>query len=188
VGLFGLGHIVRAKTGPCKGGGGGRHCEWNENHYLRAGTGETTIVLLHGWPESSHEWHKVIPALSEKYTVIAPDLRGIGSSRATATGYDKVTLAEDIHELVTQLGLKHVYVVGHDIGGMVAYAYARVHPADLSGAAIIDIPIPVSSPGALSRAPPGRGISASTRFLASRKVSWLAGRRSTSGIFTTISR
>jgi pimeloyl-ACP methyl ester carboxylesterase len=69
-----------------------------------------------------------------------------GASRAAATGYAKVTLAEDIHELVTQLGLKHVYVVGHDIGGMVAYAYARVHPEDLSGAAIIDIPVPDIDP------------------------------------------
>ena len=110
-------------------------------HYLSAGLGETTIVLLHGWPESSYEWRKVIPALSSKYTVIAPDVRGIGGSRATTTGYDKVTLADDVYQLVAQLGLKHVYVVGHDIGGMVAYAYARSHPEGLSGVAIIDIPI-----------------------------------------------
>ena len=116
--------------------------------------GKTTIVLLHGWPESSHEWRKVIPALSSRYTVIAPDLRGIGGSRATATGYDKVTLAEDIHELVTQLRLKNVYVVGHDIGGMVAYAYARSHPEDLSGVAIIDIPIPGIDPWDTVRSAP----------------------------------
>jgi pimeloyl-ACP methyl ester carboxylesterase len=110
-------------------------------HYLRSGSGKKTIVLLHGWPESSYEWRRVIPALSAEYTVIAPDLRGVGGSPATATGYDKATLAEDVHQLVMALQLKHVLVVGHDIGGMVAYAYARSHPEDLAGVAILDIPI-----------------------------------------------
>ncbi|HVA15644.1 MAG TPA: alpha/beta hydrolase [Stellaceae bacterium] len=123
-------------------------------HYLRAGMGDTTIVLLHGWPESSHEWHKVIPALSSRYTVIASDLRGVGGSRATATGYDKATLAEDVHALVAQLGLKHVYVIGHDIGGMVAYAYARSYPEDLSGVAIIDIPVPGIDPWTMVKGSP----------------------------------
>ena len=110
-------------------------------HYLRSGTGATTVLLLHGWPESSHEWHKVIPLLSSQFTVIAPDLRGVGGSHATPSGYDKVSLAEDVHELVVQLGLSRVFVIGHDIGGMVAYAYARSHPEDLGGIAIVDIPI-----------------------------------------------
>ena len=123
-------------------------------HYLRSGSGKKTIVLLHGWPESSHEWHKVMPLLSSEYTVIAPDLRGVGGSRATQTGYDKATLAEDVHQLVGQLGLKHVIVVGHDIGGMVAYAYARSHPEDLDGAAILDIPIPGVDPWDAAKSAP----------------------------------
>ena len=71
-------------------------------HYVTAGHGYP-LVLLHGWPQSWYEWRKIIPALAERYTVIAPDLRGLGDSEKPMTGYDKRTLAGDVRELVERL-------------------------------------------------------------------------------------
>ena len=82
------------------------------------------LVLLHGWPETWYEWHNVMPALAKNYTVIAPDLRGLGDSSKPLTGYDGKTVAEDIHQLVTKLGFKTIFLVGHDFGAQVAYPYA----------------------------------------------------------------
>ena len=84
-------------------------------HYVIGGHGDP-IVLLHGWPETWYAWHKVMPALAKNYTLIAPDLRGLGDSSKPATGYDGKTVAEDIHQLVTQLGFKTIFLVGHDWG------------------------------------------------------------------------
>ena len=87
-------------------------------HYVIGGHGDP-VVLLHGWPETWYAWHKVMPALARNYTVIAPDLRGLGDSSKPLTGYDGKTLAEDIHQLVTKLGFKTIFLVGHDIGSWV---------------------------------------------------------------------
>ena len=92
-------------------------------HYVTGGQGDP-IVLLHGWPETWYEWRHIMPALAKNYTVIAPDLRGLGDSSKPLTGYDGKTVAEDIHQLVTQLGFKTIFLVGHDIGTQVAYSYA----------------------------------------------------------------
>jgi pimeloyl-ACP methyl ester carboxylesterase len=73
-------------------------------HYVRGGSG-SPVVLLHGWSQTWYEWRHVLPVLAEQYTVIAPDLRGLGDSSKPLTGYDKRTVADDIHELVEQLGL-----------------------------------------------------------------------------------
>ena len=89
-------------------------------HYVIGGHGDP-IVLLHGWPETWHAWHKVMPALAKNYTVIAPDLRGLGDSSKPPTGYDGKTVAEDIYQLVNQLGFKTILLVGHDLGTQVAY-------------------------------------------------------------------
>jgi cephalosporin-C deacetylase-like acetyl esterase len=72
-------------------------------HYVIGGHGNP-VILLHGWPETWYEWHKVMPALAKNYTVIVPDLRGLGDSSKPPTGYDSKTVAEDIHQLLTQLG------------------------------------------------------------------------------------
>lgn len=117
-------------------------------HYVRGGSGPTTLILLHDWPETSYAWRKVLPALADQSTVIAPDLRGVGGSTAAAAGYDAATLAEDIHGLVTSLGLQNVFVVGHGIGGMVAYAYARLHPDAVTGIALLDAALPGLGPWA----------------------------------------
>lgn len=92
-------------------------------HYVVAGSG-APLVLLHGWPQSWYEWRKVIPALAERNTVIVPDLRGLGDSEKPMSGYDKRTLADDVRELIQQLGFSEVSVVGHDWGGAVAFYLA----------------------------------------------------------------
>jgi pimeloyl-ACP methyl ester carboxylesterase len=108
-------------------------------HYVIGGQGDP-VVLLHGWPETWYEWHKVMPALAKNYTVIAPDLRGLGDSSKPLTGYDGKTLAEDIHQLVTQLGFKSIFLVGHDIGSNVVYPYAAEHPTEVRRLVVIDVP------------------------------------------------
>lgn len=109
-------------------------------HYVRAGEGDP-LVLLHGWPQTWYMWRKVIPALSQKYTVIAPDLRGFGQSSKPIDGYDKRTVAADIYALVQSLGFEKVFLVGHDFGGPTAYAYACAHPEDVRRLVILDVGI-----------------------------------------------
>ena len=110
-------------------------------HYVMGGKGEP-VVLLHGWPETWYSWHRVMPDLAKNHTVIVPDLRGLGDSSKPLTGYDGKTLAEDIHQLVTQLGLKTIFLVGHDIGTQVAYSYAAAHPTEVKRLAVMELTIP----------------------------------------------
>lgn len=112
-------------------------------HYVMAGEGEP-VVLLHGWPETWYQWRKVIPTLAERYTVIAPDMRGLGDSSKPTQGYEKRTVASDIHELVRQLGFEKIFLVGHDWGGPVAYAYAAVYREAVRRLVILDVPIVTS--------------------------------------------
>ena len=99
-------------------------------HYLKAGTGKKTLVLIHGFGDTSNMWIPLFDEFGKDYTIIAPDMRGLGESSRPATGYDKKTIASDIHDLVKSLGLEKISLVGHDIGLMVAYAYAAQHPND----------------------------------------------------------
>lgn len=110
-------------------------------HYVRGGTG-SAVVLIHGFPQDWSEFRHIMPRLAKKFTVIAVDLRGVGGSTPTAGGYDKANMAEDIYQLTRQLGLDGVYVAGHDIGGMVAYAFARRYPQATRGTMILDVPLP----------------------------------------------
>ena len=110
-------------------------------HYVIAGSGDP-VVLLHGWPQTWYEWRYIIPALADRYTVIAPDMRGIGDSSRPVAGYDKRTIANDLYQLVRKLGFEKVFLVGHDWGGPVAYAYACAHPDDVRRLAILDVTIP----------------------------------------------
>jgi pimeloyl-ACP methyl ester carboxylesterase len=114
-------------------------------HYVRGGTGPA-VILLHGFPQDWYEFHRIMPRLAKRFTVIAVDLRGVGGSAATAGGYDAANLAQDIHGLAQQLQLEQVYVVGHNIGGMVAYAYARLYPKDTRGVMTLDVPLPGIEP------------------------------------------
>ena len=92
-------------------------------HYVRAGSGQP-LVLLHGWGSTWYMWRKMIGDLARDFTVIAPDLRGIGDSSKPVGGYDKLTIAHDVHALVEELELGPIHLVGHDWGGPVAYLYA----------------------------------------------------------------
>ena len=110
-------------------------------HYRMAGSGEP-LVLLHGFPETSNAWRKVMPTLAEHYTVIAPDLRGCGDSDRPDTGYDKRTVAEDVHELIHQLGLGPINLVSHDVGMMVGYAYASAYPSEVKRLVLMEAALP----------------------------------------------
>jgi len=106
-------------------------------HYLIGGKG-SPVVLLHGYAETSHMWRPIMPLLSQHHTVIVPDLRGAGGSAKPESGYDKKTMAVDIHELMSSLGFDHVSIVGHDIGLMVAYAYAAQFPQATDRVVLMD--------------------------------------------------
>jgi pimeloyl-ACP methyl ester carboxylesterase len=110
-------------------------------HYVMGGKGDP-LVLLHGWPHSWYQWHRVLPALAEHYTVIAPDIRGFGESSKPVYGYDSRTEAEDIYQLVNKLGFQRVFFAGADWGLPVAYAYACAHPEDVRRIINLDATLP----------------------------------------------
>ncbi|MGV7209174.1 alpha/beta fold hydrolase [Oxalobacteraceae bacterium A2-2] len=110
-------------------------------HYLSAGKGDP-VILLHGYTQSSHMWLPLIAELSRNHLVIAPDLRGFGQSATPAGPYTKSVMAQDVHALATSLGIKSAKVVGHDIGLMVAYAYAAQYPSEVSKIALLDAFLP----------------------------------------------
>jgi pimeloyl-ACP methyl ester carboxylesterase len=111
-------------------------------HYRQSGQGEP-VVLLHGIPQTSHEWRYVMPTLAERYTVIAPDLRGLGDSSRPSGAYDKKTLGADIAALVIDhLGFKRFHLVGHDWGGPVAFSVAAHYPDAVKTLTILDVVIP----------------------------------------------
>jgi pimeloyl-ACP methyl ester carboxylesterase len=110
-------------------------------HYLSAGDGEP-VILLHGYAQTSHMWRPLIAELAKTNRVIAPDLRGFGQSDKPETGYDKKNMAQDIRALAQALGLGRVGVVGHDIGLMVAYAYAAQYPDEIEQVVLMDAFLP----------------------------------------------
>lgn len=110
-------------------------------HYITAGRGPT-LILLHGYAETSRMWKPIIPLLAERFTVIAPDLPGIGDSGIPANGLDMKTSAIRIHALARSLGVEKARVVGHDIGLMVAYAYAAQFPAEVEKLVVMDAFLP----------------------------------------------
>ena len=110
-------------------------------HYLIAGKGDP-VILLHGYAQTSHMWRPLIASLAATHTVVAPDLRGFDRSSKPEAGYDKKTMAQDVHALAVSLGFKRAQVVGHDIGLMVAYAYAAQYPAEVDRLALLDAFLP----------------------------------------------
>jgi pimeloyl-ACP methyl ester carboxylesterase len=110
-------------------------------HSVIGGDGPA-LVLLHGWPQTWWAWHKVMPALAERFTVIAVDLPGLGDSSKPTTGYDTDTVSQRIHGLVTALGHDEIYLVGHDWGGAVAYSYTAQFRASVRRLAVIEMLVP----------------------------------------------
>src|SRR6266404_64653 len=110
-------------------------------HYLTAGRGPA-VILLHGYTQTSRMWRPIIPLLADRFTVIAPDLPGIGDSDIPSDGLDMRTAAVRIHALAKSLGITKARVVGHDIGLMVAYAYAAQFPAETEKLVVMDAFLP----------------------------------------------
>lgn len=114
-------------------------------HYVTGGKGEP-LLLVHGFGQNWYMWNRLLPELSKHFTVIAPDLRGVGESDKPADGYDKKTMAVDLHELMKKLGYTNINLAGHDIGLMVAYAYAAQFPQEVKKIALMDALLPGIEP------------------------------------------
>lgn len=111
-------------------------------HYVTMGSGPP-VVLIHGWPQTWYEWRLIMPVLAKHYTVVAPDMRGLGDSSRPHSGYDKRTISNDIWRLMSEkLGHKTFHLVGHDWGGPTAYALAASHPEAIKTLSIVDVVIP----------------------------------------------
>jgi pimeloyl-ACP methyl ester carboxylesterase len=114
-------------------------------HVASTGSG-VPVVLLHGWPQTWHEWRKVIPLLAGRYRLIVPDLPGLGDSSRPESGYDKKTIAADLREMCERLELGRFHLVGHDWGGPTAFALACALPEAVRSLSILDVTIPGIGP------------------------------------------
>src|SRR6202161_2124791 len=114
--------------------------------FVRWGGTGAVVVLIHGYAENSDSWSPLASDLMKDHTVVVPDLRGIGRSSKPTGGYDKKTQAQDIRAVVTTLGYDRTFVVAHDIGNMVAYAYAATYPDKVERLVVMDAPIPGIDP------------------------------------------
>ena len=110
-------------------------------HFVTAGSGEP-LLLVHGFPQTHYAWRKIIAALSERYFVIAPDLRGCGDSERPETMFDKQEVAADLHALLERLGAGSVNLVSHDVGMMVGYAYAATYRDQVRRAVLMEAALP----------------------------------------------
>src|SRR5436853_2154371 len=123
-----------------------RSPEWADI-FVRWGGSGPVVVLIHGYAENSDSWAPLAADLMKDHTLVVPDLRGIGRSSKPADGYDKKTQAKDIRAVVTALGYDKTSVVAHDIGNMVAYAYAATYPDKVERLVVMDNPFPGLIPG-----------------------------------------
>ena len=114
--------------------------------FVRSGGSGPAVVLIHGFGDTGDMWTPLAVELAKTHTVIVPDLRGMGRSSHPADGYDKKTQAGDVRAVVAALGVDHSAVVGHDIGTMVAYAYAALYPDKVDKLVVMDAPIPGVAP------------------------------------------
>src|SRR5438067_9958865 len=114
--------------------------------FVRWGGTGPVVVMIHRYSENSDSWAPLAADLMKDHTVVVPDLRGIGRSSKPAGGYDKKTQAKDVRAVVTSLGYDKTFVVAHDIGNMVAYAYAAIYPDKVKRLVVMDAPIPGIDP------------------------------------------
>ncbi|MEP9351408.1 alpha/beta hydrolase [Xanthobacter sp. KR7-225] len=110
-------------------------------HYVQVGTG-APVVLLHGWPQTWYSWRPVMERLADRFTFIAPDLRGMGNTEIASDGYDKRTVAEDIRALISEVVGGAAAVVGHDMGGKAAYILAHIYPDAVKKLVLVDCQVP----------------------------------------------
>ena len=114
-------------------------------HVATAGYG-FPVLLLHGWPQTWHEWRKVMPLLAGRHRLIVPDLPGLGDSSRPLDGYDKKTIAVHLREMCEHLELDSFHLVGHDWGGPTAFALACARPAWVKTLTVLDVTIPGIGP------------------------------------------
>jgi pimeloyl-ACP methyl ester carboxylesterase len=110
--------------------------------HVRTGGSGPAVVLLHGFGDTGDMWAPLAARLAADHTVVVPDLRGMGRSSRPAGGYDKKSQAGDIRAVLAKLGIEKSAVVGHDIGTMVAYAYAARYPERTTKLVVMDAPVP----------------------------------------------
>jgi pimeloyl-ACP methyl ester carboxylesterase len=111
-------------------------------HYTVTGEGEP-VLLVHGFPQTGYQWRHIMAAMADRYRLVAPDYRGAGASTRPVDGYDKVTMASDLHALMrAEVGDRPYTVVGHDLGAMVAFAAAATFPDSVSRLVLLDAPVP----------------------------------------------
>ncbi|OBS52528.1 alpha/beta hydrolase [Methylosinus sp. 3S-1] len=110
-------------------------------HYVVVGAGPA-VVLLHGWPQTWLAWKQTMERLASRFTLIAPDLRGVGLSQRTPAGYDKQTIAADIAALIAHVAGGRAHVVGHDMGGKAAFLLAHLHPDCVERLVLVDCLLP----------------------------------------------
>jgi pimeloyl-ACP methyl ester carboxylesterase len=117
-------------------------------HFVTLGTGQgSPVVLIHGWPQTWYEWRRVMPLLADKYALVAVDMRGLGDSSCPSSGYDKVTVANDIWLLMHEhLGHSRFAVVGHDWGAPTAFRLAADHPKEVTHLVMLHVPVPGDQP------------------------------------------
>jgi pimeloyl-ACP methyl ester carboxylesterase len=111
-----------------------------ELHVVRGGQGPA-LLLLHGWPLTWYSWRKVMPSLAQHFTVIAPDLPGLGDSAPSESGYEKAKVATQMNKLIERLGFGEALLVGHDMGVPIAYAYAVQFQERTRAVALLDVPL-----------------------------------------------
>lgn len=111
-------------------------------HYVSAGTVGSPILLVHGFPETWWAFHKLIPLLAENHRVFAVDLRGFGDSSNAEGDYDSTTSAEDLHQLIGQLGVGPIHLTGQDISGATVFRLAATHPEDVRSFTAIEMGLP----------------------------------------------
>jgi pimeloyl-ACP methyl ester carboxylesterase len=105
------------------------------------GSGTIPLVLLHGWPQTSHAWRHVTPLLTSDSRTLAYDLPGIGASEPATGRFDKWSISGDLHASLDQRGIQRPLIVGHGMGAQIAYAYLRRYPAQVRGVMVLDTPI-----------------------------------------------
>src|SRR5438105_5552566 len=114
--------------------------------FVRVGGTGPAVILLHGFGDTGDMWVPLAAELAKNHTLLIPDLRGMGRSSHPAGGYDKKSEAAEIRSVVTALGFDRTAVVGHDIGNMVAYAYAAQYPDKVERLIVMDAPLPGIDP------------------------------------------
>ena len=114
--------------------------------HVRVGGKGPAVVLLHGYGETGDMWAPMAADLMRDHTVIVPDLRGLGLSSKPATGFDKKTQADDVLGVLDRLKIAKADLVTHDIGNMVGFAFAALHPDRVNRFVLIDAPVPGVGP------------------------------------------